>query len=121
MDINNRLKGIVWSLFDRYVSVTPLKRTKEEQSSLDRESRRIQLYFHSNCCQSVSVRRYCRYIGLRVVEKDVERVNAYRNELLKGSRSDVRLPCLRVECRKGIKWFYTEDEIKHYLEKRFSH
>lgn len=117
--VTDQLKGLFWGLYDKYFDVPAVARTNEEQSSLDRESRRIQLYFYRNCCDSVKIKRHCKYLGLRVVEKDVERVNSYRNELLKGGGA-IKVPCLRVEGRKGTKWYYHQEDIQKYLDKRFS-
>lgn len=119
MAVSDQMKGMCWRVYDKYISVDQVDRNAKEQSSLDRESRRIQLYFYRNCCESVKVRRHCKHLGLRVVEKDIERVNLYRNELLKGGGA-MKVPCLRVEGRKGTKWYYRQDEIEQYLDKRFS-
>jgi glutathione S-transferase len=55
------------------------------------------------------------------VQKDVQRVNAYRNELIHGG-GEVRVPCLRIEGRKGkaARWLYDGRSILEYIERRFS-
>jgi len=116
-----RLKGLCLMWADRWVSVKPVKRSAEEQSSLDRESRRIQLYFCKTCPKSIRIKRYCQFLGLRVVEKDVMRVNSYRKELIHGG-GEVRVPCLRIEGNKGkeTRWMYDGDQIFDYLNRRFA-
>lgn len=108
-------------LADRWIRVKPVTRSSDEQCSLDRESRRIQLYFCKTCPVSIRIKRHCEHLGLRVVEKDVQRVNAYRNELINGG-GEIRVPCLRVESRKGDapRWMYESEQILEYLNRRFS-
>ena len=121
MAIKRRVKGICLMWLDRWVKVKPVKRSNEEQCSLDRESRRIQLYFCKTCSNSIRIKRHCQQLGLRVVEKDVRRVNAYRNELIHGG-GEVRVPCLRIEGSKGkeTRWVYEGDKILEYLDRRFA-
>jgi hypothetical protein len=84
MSVKYRMQGFFFMFADHWFKVKPLIRSNKEQSSLDRESRRIQLYFSKTCPASIKIKRRCQKLGLRVVEKDVERVNAYRNELIHG-------------------------------------
>lgn len=107
-------------LADSWFKVKPVDRSAEEQCSLDRESRRIHLYFCKTCPTSIKVKRRCERLGLRVVEKDVQRVDAYRNELIHGG-GEVRVPCLRVEGRQNqeARWLYDAGNILKYLDRRF--
>ncbi|OUS35969.1 hypothetical protein A9R00_11790, partial [Oleispira antarctica] len=70
---------------------------------------------------SIKIKRRCEQLGLRVVEKDVKRVNAYRNELIHGG-GQVRVPCLRIEGRNGQEtcWLYEGSNILKYLNRRFA-
>lgn len=121
MSVKYRLQGFCFMFADHWFKVKPVMRSSEEQCSLDRESRRIQLYFCKTCPSSIKIKRRCKQLGLRVVEKDVERVNAYRNELIHGG-GEVRVPCLRIEGRQGqdTRWLYSSDKIMQYLERRFA-
>lgn len=121
MTLSRRMKGVCLMVADRWITVKPVKRSSEEQSSLDRESRRIQLYFCKTCPSSIRIKRRCQFLGLRVVEKDVMRVNSYRKELIHGG-GQVRIPCLRIEGQKGkeTRWLYDSDKILAYLDKRFA-
>lgn len=121
MSVKHRVQGICFMLADYWFKVKPVSRSTEEQCSLDRESRRIQLYFCNTCPMSIKVKRRCEQLGLRVVEKDVKRVNAYRNELIHGG-GEVRVPCLRVEGRQEQepRWLYDANNIMQYLDRRFS-
>ncbi len=118
MSLTRQLKGKALDLVDRIVPVRPLERSQDEQMQLDRESRRMHLYFTRNCPSSISVRRQCQRLGLKVVEKDVLRVNAYRNELVNGGGVP-RVPCLRIEDEKGGRWLYSPDTILEYLKNRY--
>lgn len=118
MNLTRQLKGKAFNLVDRLVPVRPVGRTADEQSQLDRESRRMHLYFSRSCPASISVRRQCQRLGLRVVEKDVVRVNAYRSELLNGGGAP-KVPCLRVEDEQGGKWLYSPETILEYLKNRY--
>lgn len=122
MSVKHRMQGICFMFADNWFKVKPVVRSNEEQCSLDRESRRIQLYFCKTCPTSIRIKRRCEQLGLRVVEKDVKRVNAYRNELIHGG-GEVRVPCLRIEGRNGqeARWLYEGNNILQYLNRRFSH
>jgi hypothetical protein len=118
MSITRQVKGLAADFLDRIVPVKPLARSADEQYRLDRASRRMHLYFCRTCSSSIEVRRYCEKLGLRVVEKDVVRVNAYRNELVHGGGAP-RVPCLRVEDGDHGRWLYSRDAILEYLKRRF--
>ena len=117
--LTRHLKARALNVVDRLVPVKPVNRSREEQSKLDRESRRMHLYYCRSCPSSINVRRQCEKLGLRVVEKDVMRVNAYRNELIHGGGAP-KVPCLRVDNGgRGQQWLYSSDAILEYLSKRF--
>ena len=117
--LTRQLKARALNVVDRLVPVKPVNRSREEQYQLDRESRRMHLYFCRTCPSSINVRRQCEKLGLRVVEKDVTRVNAYRNELINGGGAP-KVPCLRVDGAAGEQWLYSSAAILDYLKKRFS-
>lgn len=121
MSVKHRMQGICLMFADNWFKVKPVARSNKEQCSLDRESRRIQLYFCKTCPTSIRIKRRCEKLGLRIVEKDVKRVDAYRNELVHGG-GEVRVPCLRVEGRNGqdTRWLYEGDNILKYINRRFS-
>ncbi|NRA23632.1 MAG: glutathione S-transferase N-terminal domain-containing protein [Oleispira sp.] len=121
MSVKHRLQGFCLTFAYHCFKAKPVKRSNKEQCSLDRESRRIQLYFCKTCPASIKIKRHCEQLGLRVVEKDVQRVNAYRNELIHGG-GEVRVPCLRIEGRQGkeTRWLYSGDVITQYLDRRFA-
>lgn len=118
MALTRHIKGKALDLVDRLVPVRPVNRSHDEQCQLDRESRRMHLYFSRTCPASITVRRQCERLGLRVVEKDVLRVNAYRNELLNGGGAP-KVPCLRVDDDNGGKWLYSPETILEYLKDRY--
>ncbi|WP_221796983.1 glutaredoxin family protein [Oceanobacter mangrovi] len=118
MNVTRQLKGMALDWVDRVVPVRPVARAADQQSTLDRESRRMHLYFSRQCASSIQVRRHCERLGLRVVEKDVLRVDAYRNELVIGGGAP-RVPCLRVDGDTGSQWLYSPQAILDYLDQRF--
>ncbi|MDK2777889.1 MAG: glutathione S-transferase N-terminal domain-containing protein [Pseudomonadota bacterium] len=118
MNLTKQLKGKALNIVDRLVPVRPVARTSDEQNQLDRESRRMHLYFCRTCASSITVKRQCEKLGLRVVEKDVMRVNAYRNELVHGGGAP-KVPCLRVDNGQSEEWLYSSDAILDYLKNRF--
>lgn len=117
MDLTRHLKGKTLDLVDRLVPVKPFERTHEEQVLLDRESRRMHLYYSRSCSSSITVKRFCERVGLHVVEKDVERVDAYRNELVNGG-GESRVPCLCIHKKSGDIWVYSPEAIVDYLRDR---
>ncbi|WP_189386336.1 glutaredoxin family protein [Bacterioplanes sanyensis] len=119
MNLTQQLKGIALNLMDRVVPVRPVVRDDREQCRLNRESRRMQLYFCRSCPSSIYVKRHCEKLGLRVVEKDVDRVNSFRNELVRGG-GQPRVPCLRIADGKRERWLYSPDAIRQYLDSHFA-
>ncbi|WP_051219402.1 glutaredoxin family protein [Oceanobacter kriegii] len=118
MNLARQLKGMAFDWADRVVPVKPVVRAPHVQSTLDRESRRMHLYFSRHCPASIQVRRHCQKLGLRVVEKDVERVDAYRNELICGGGAP-RVPCLRIDGQADSEWLYSPQAIVDFLNQRF--
>ena len=117
MNLTRHLKAKTLSLVDQLVPVKPVERPQEQQSLLNRESRRMHLYYCRSCPSSITVKRNFERAGLHPVEKDVERVDAYRNELVNGG-GESRVPCLRVCGHDGDKWIYSPEAIIGYLEQR---
>lgn len=118
MKLTKQLKGKALDIVDRLLPVRPQPLSPEQRNLLERESRRMHLYYCRSCPSSIAIKRHCERIGLRVVEKDVVRVNAYRNELLNGG-GEPRVPCLRVQDEQGDRWLYSPDAIRSYLKNRF--
>ena len=79
----------------------------------------MQLYFSRHCPSAVAVRRHCQKLGLRIVEKDVDRVDCFRNELINGGGASL-VPCMRVEAKENTQWLYGEEAIISYVDSRFS-
>ncbi len=117
MNLMRMMKAQVLNVVDRTVPVKPLQRSQEEQVLLNRESRRMHLYISHNCPASIELKRHCQRIGLNVVEKDVERVNCYRNELVKGGGHSM-VPCLMVDDNQGRNWVYSPESIYSFLDDR---
>ena len=117
MNLTRHIKGKTLGLVDRFLPVKPIERPAEEQTLLNRESRRMHLYYSRQCPSSISVKRYVERDGLHPVTKEVERADAYRNELVKGG-GESRVPCLRICTRSGDRWIYSPEAIINYLEKR---
>ncbi len=100
MNVSRQIKGMTLSVINRVLPVKPLEWNNEKRSIIDRESRRMQLYFCRRCPSSVQVQRSCERLGLHMVEKDVGRVNSYRND-------------------NKTTWLYGQREIVSYLEGRY--
>ena len=118
MKFSHYLNGYTLKLIDRLVPVKPMVHNQERQSQLDSESRRMHLYFSQNSAASIRVKRFCDRVGLHVVEKDVERVNSYCNELLKEG-GQPNIPCLRLELNGRTHWLYGPNEIVQFLNNRY--
>lgn len=118
MNLIRHIKAMAANAYDRAVPVKPLNRSADEQSRLDRASRQMHLYFCRSCPTSIAVKRHCEKLGLKVVEKDVLRVNAYRNELLRGGGVS-RVPCLHIQDKEQGSWLYSRENIVAYLNQHF--
>lgn len=119
MNVSQHLKGLAFDWVDRMIPVKPVPRSSREQYSMNRESRRLQLYYSRHCPSALVVRRHCLKLGLKVVEKDVDRIDCFRNELIKGGGASL-VPCLRVEGKSDTQWLYGEEAILDYVNNRFS-
>lgn len=119
MNVSQHLKGLAFDWADRVIPIKPVPRSNREQHSMNRESRRLQLYYSRYCPSALVVRRHCLKLGLKVVEKDVDRVDCFRNELVNGGGASV-VPCLRVEGKAETNWLYGEQAILSYVNSRFS-
>ncbi len=117
MDLMRMVKAQVLNVVDRTLPVKPVQRSDEEQVLLNRESRRMHLYISHHCPASIEIKRHCQRIGLNVVEKDVGRVNCYRNELVNGGGHSM-VPCLMVEDNSGRHWVYSPGKIYSFLDRR---
>jgi len=117
MNLKRHIKGKTLNLVDRLIPAKPIERPADEQVLLDRESRRMHFYYSRQCPSSISLKRYVERAGLHPVTKEVERADAYRNELVKGG-GESRVPCLRICTHSGDRWIYTPEAIIEYLEQR---
>lgn len=118
MSLTRHLTGKALGIVDRLVPVRPQVLTPAQRDQMERESRRMHLYYVRTCPSSISVRRHCQRMGLRVVEKDVQKVNTYRHELVNGG-GEHRVPCLRIDEEQGSRWVYSPEAIKDFLNNRF--
>lgn len=118
MSVVRYFKGKALAFAYQLFPVRPLARSGMEKDSLERESRKMQLYFCHDCPSSLMIQRYCQRLGLRVVKKNVAQVIRYRNELINGGGQS-RVPCLRVEEEGNVYWLYSREKIKRFLAQRF--
>ena len=89
--LTRQLKARALNVVDRLVPVKPVNRSREEQYQLDRESRRMHLYFCRTCPSSINVRRQCEKLGRAWSKKTLP---ALMLTAMNSSMAAVRQKCL---------------------------
>jgi len=92
-----------------------VERNAEDQRKLDEETKRFALYQFETCPFCVKVRRAIKRMGLKIELKDVNKVAAFEEELLKGG-GQRQVPCLKISNRDGsVRWLYESSDIIAFL------
>jgi len=96
-----------------------IKRDLQQQAEIDQQTIHLELYQYRACPFCVKVRRAMKRQSLSIETRDVKRSYSAREELLAGG-GHLKVPCLRVEERRGqVQWIYESSDIIRYLEGRF--
>ncbi len=95
-------------------------RSPEEQARVDRETDNLALYYYETCAFCIRVLRTIERLRLKIEQRNIRRVPAYREQLLQGG-GDATVPCLLIQQEDGaLQWLYGSDAIMNYLEDRFA-
>jgi glutaredoxin len=97
-----------------------LKRSAEQQATIDAETAQLTLYQYLACPFCVKVRRSMKRHTLNIETRDAKRNKKFREELVEGG-GKLKVPCLRIEEESGsVRWMYESSNIITYLEQGFA-
>ena len=95
-----------------------VKRSVEDQSKVDQETKILKLYQFYACPFCVKTRRAIKRLNLKVETRDAQSEGEFRKELeLNGGK--IKVPCLKIEGAGEASWLYESNDIIKYLDERF--
>jgi glutaredoxin len=107
--------GKIILLLDAIFVPKAVERNAEDQRKLDDETKRLALYQFEACPFCVKVRRAIKRMNLNIELRDLIKVAAFEEELLKGG-GQRQVPCLRISNRDGsVRWLYESSDIIAFL------
>ncbi|RAP33445.1 NrdH-redoxin [Candidatus Marinamargulisbacteria bacterium SCGC AG-439-L15] len=95
-----------------------LKRSEEEQATVDKACESLTLYQFHKCPFCVKVRREMTRLNITIELRNANENEDYRNELLTGG-GKIKVPCLRIEKENAVTWMYESNDINTYLNEAF--
>ena len=110
--------GRVLILIDWLFRPSRVKRSVEDQSKVDQETKILKLYQFYACPFCVKTRRAIKRLNLKVETRDAQSEGEFRKELeLNGGK--IKVPCLKIEGTGEASWLYESNDIIKYLDERF--
>jgi len=110
--------GRVLILIDWLFKPSVVKRSVEDQSKADQETKILKLYQFYACPFCVKTRRAIKRLNLKVETRNAQAAGEFRKELeLNGGK--IKVPCLKVEGAGEVSWIYESNDIIKYLDERF--
>jgi|TARA_B110000263_G_scaffold56265_1_gene47848 glutaredoxin len=110
--------GRVLILIDWLFKPSVVKRSVEDQSKADQETKILKLYQFYACPFCVKTRRAIKRLNLKVETRNAQAAGEFRKELeLNGGK--IKVPCLKVEGAGEASWIYESNDIIKYLDERF--
>jgi len=95
-----------------------LQRSDAEQKEVDQQASKLSLYQFYACPFCVKTRRVIYQLNLPIETRDAQ-AGPYREEL-QSEGGQIKVPCLRIEEDKQVRWMYESSEIIAYLQDNFS-
>ena len=110
--------GRVLILIDWLFRPSRVKRSVEDQSKADQETKILKLYQFYACPFCVKTRRSIKRLNLKVETRNAQAEGEFRKELeLNGGK--IKVPCLKIEGAGEASWLYESNDIIKYLDERF--
>ena len=110
--------GRVLILIDWLFKPSVVKRSVEDQSKADQETKILKLYQFYACPFCVKTRRAIKRLNLKVETRNAQAAGEFRKELeLNGGK--IKVPCLKVEGAGEASWIYESNDIIKYLDECF--
>lgn len=119
MTVIRWILGKIILLLNAVFSPRGIKRTQEQQASVDTKAQSLALYQFEACPFCVKVRRAMKRQSVIIELKDAKSNPQHRQELEQGG-GRVKVPCLRIERNGEVEWMYESSDIVNYLEKEFA-
>jgi len=97
-----------------------LMRTAEAQREVEIGCSGLALYHFPTCPFCIKVRHEMARLSLPIALRNAQHDSTFRAELEQGG-GKIQTPCLRIVGVQGaVQWMYESEEIKRYLQQRFS-
>ena len=110
--------GRVLIFIDWLFRPSRVKRSVEDQSKVDQETKILKLYQFYACPFCVKTRRSIKRLNLKVETRNAQAEGEFRKELeLNGGK--IKVPCLKIEGAGQASWLYESNDIIKYLDERF--
>ena len=104
-------------LIDWVFKPSIIKRSDEEQSTVNQQTKVLKLYQFYACPFCVKARRAIKRLNLQIETRNAQE-GEYRKELeINGGK--ILVPCLKVEYAGEVNWIYESNDIIKYLEERY--
>ncbi len=116
--IRNAL-GTVVVFVDWVTRPKAMQRSPTEQSRVQSTMNGLSLYQFRACPFCVKTRRAIHTLGVDIELRDINKDTKYREELRQGA-GKVKVPCLRIEENREVRWMYESNDIIEYLNQRAS-
>ncbi len=95
-------------------------RSAEAQREVDTACANLTLYHFPTCPFCIKVRHEMARLSLPIELRNALNDSGSRAELEQGG-GKIQTPCLRIaDAQGGMQWMYESEEIKRYLQQRFS-
>jgi len=111
--------GRIILLLNFVFSPRGVKRSQEEQNTVNESAKNYALYQFEACPFCVKVRRSMKRQSVKFDIRDAKNNEQHRSELEAGG-GRVKVPCLRIEKDGKTEWMYESSDIVTYLEKEFA-
>ena len=110
--------GRVLIFIDWLFRPSRVKRSVEDQSKVDQETKILKLYQFYACPFCIKTRRAIKRLNLKVETRNAQAEGEFRKELeLNGGK--IKVPCLKIEGAGEASWIYESNDIIKYLDERF--
>lgn len=114
-----QILGYLIVIIDLISRPKKLKRSTEQQTNVEAELVNLSLYQFYACPFCVKTRRTLHRLNLPMQTRNASIGSDHRQDLLTGGGM-VKVPCLRIEQDREVKWLYESSEIIQYLNQRFT-
>lgn len=111
--------GKIILLLNAVFSPRGIKRSADEQMSVDKKSKDYALYQFEACPFCVKVRRAMKRQSVNIELRDAKNDARHRQDLEQGG-GRIKVPCLRIEKDGKTEWLYESSDIVSYIEKEFA-